>query len=82
VHGIWTDLDGSEQRVTCRLAMLSICCVYQVKNCQSPVSHDSSTQRLISPCDDPRQHTRMEHGIAPERVVEVALPLLDLESNV
>jgi hypothetical protein len=24
----------------------------------------------------------MEHGIAPERVVEVALPLLDLESNV
>jgi hypothetical protein len=44
-------------------------------------SHDSS-KCLTSPCDDPRQHTRMEHGIAPERVVEVALPLLDLESNV
>jgi hypothetical protein len=80
VHDILTDLDGSEQRNTKYLSTPYVCIsiLCQVRNCQRPESHGSSTQCSTSLVMAHVDTPEMERGIAPERVVEVALPLLDL----
>jgi hypothetical protein len=68
---------SSETRNTSQYPVcISILC--QVGNCQRPESHGSSTQCSTSLVMAHVDTPEMERGIAPERVVEVALPLLDL----